>query len=105
MERQFAEHAWVMTVHKAQGQTRDRVIQLVDHRTLKKDLLVGVTRAVNEVALVASSADALRAQARRDTTKRTATEEVDPTVRSQVEEAVARDSTSPSQRRGSRLSL
>ena len=104
-ERHFAEHAWVMTVHKAQGQTRDRVIQLVDTKTLKKDLLVGVTRAVNEVALVASSAKALKAQALKDTTKKTATEEVDPSVRSEVEASAAKDSAERRQRKGSRLSM
>jgi conjugative relaxase-like TrwC/TraI family protein len=104
-ERQFAEHAWVMTVHKAQGQTRDKVIQLVDAKTLKKDLLVGVTRAVNEVALVASSADALKAQARQDAMKKTATTEVDQKVRSEIEAEVAKETESRRSRRSARRSL
>jgi|GEM_PF-6495464 len=71
-DRHFAEHAWVMTVHKSQGQTKSRVIQIVDATSRKQDLLVGVTRAVNDVFLVAESHAKIRKQAAVDATKATA---------------------------------
>ncbi len=73
---QHMEHAWALTIYKAQGQTANRVLQLVDEGTTKRDLLVGVTRAAEDVLLVAQSHDALRRSAHIDHVKPIAAEEV-----------------------------
>ena len=47
------DHAWAMTVHRAQGQTAKHVLLVADDRTTASDLLVGVTRATQSVLIVA----------------------------------------------------
>ena len=73
---QHMEHAWALTIYKAQGQTANRVLQLVDEGTTKRDLLVGVTRAAEDVLLVAQSREALNRSAQMEHAKPIAAEEV-----------------------------
>ena len=73
---QHMEHAWALTTYKAQGQTANRVLQLVDEGTTKRDLLVGVTRAADDVLLVAQSREALNRSAQMEHAKPIAAEEV-----------------------------
>jgi ATP-dependent exoDNAse (exonuclease V) alpha subunit len=73
---QHMEHAWALTIYKAQGQTASNVLQIVDPGSTKRDLLVGVTRAAHEVILVAESKQAVFKSAEFDPQKPIAAEEV-----------------------------
>ena len=72
---QHMEHAWALTIYKAQGQTASNVLQIVDPGSTKRDLLVGVTRAAHEVMLVAQSKEAIFKSAEFDPQKPIAAEE------------------------------
>jgi conjugative relaxase-like TrwC/TraI family protein len=87
---QHMEHAWALTTYKAQGQTATRVLQLVDEGTSKRDLLVGVTRASEDVLLVAQSHEALKRSAQMDHAKAIAAEEVSESVQKRVFGSVSR---------------
>ena len=73
---QHMEHAWAITVYKAQGQTASHVLQMVDPGTTQRDLLVGVTRAVHQVGLVGETKDAVLKSALWESSNPIAAEEV-----------------------------
>lgn len=87
---QHMEHAWALTIYKAQGQTASNVLQIVDPGSTKRDLLVGVTRAAHEVMLVAQSKEALFKSAEFGPHKPIAAEEVSETVQNRVFTSVSR---------------
>lgn len=71
---QHVEHAWALTLYKAQGQTASHVLQIVDPGSTKKDLLVGITRASHGVTLVAQSQEGVWKSAQADLPKEIAAE-------------------------------
>ena len=75
-EPQHMEHAWALTIYKSQGKTTSTMLQIVDHRTIKRDLLVGVTRAAHDVLLVASSRERVLKRAEIDSKKAIAAVEI-----------------------------
>ena len=70
------EHAWALTIYKAQGQTASNVLQIVDPGSTKRDLLVGITRAAHEVKLVGESRESVLKSAAFDVQKPIAADEV-----------------------------
>ncbi len=75
-EPQHMEHAWALKIYKSQGKTTYTVLQIVDHRTTKRDLLVGVTRAAHDVLLVAPSRERVLKWAEIDSKKAIAAVEI-----------------------------
>lgn len=90
-EAQHMEHAWVLTLYKAQGQTASDVLQIVDSRTTKKDLLVGVSRAADNVLLVAETKEAVLKSAEFDPQKVVAAEEIGFTTLQKVKKEAKRE--------------
>ena len=76
-EPQHMEHAWALTIYKSQGKTTSTVLQIVDHETTKRDLLVGVTRAAHDVLLVAPSREMVFKRAEIDSQKVIAADEIE----------------------------
>jgi ATP-dependent exoDNAse (exonuclease V) alpha subunit len=74
-ETHHIEHAWALTIYKAQGQTAASVLQIVDSGTTKRDLLVGITRAAQDMLLVSKNKQAVFKSAELDHQKPIAADE------------------------------
>jgi conjugative relaxase-like TrwC/TraI family protein len=92
-ERQHMEHAWALTLYKAQGRTTDRVIQIADSQTDARDVLVGVTRATQAASIFAPSKSHVVRAAQKDETKAIAANVVSPESSAQRALLQAEDST------------
>jgi ATP-dependent exoDNAse (exonuclease V) alpha subunit len=75
-ERQHMEHAWALTIYKAQGRTSSAVIHVADAATDARALLVGITRASNNALVMGPAKDTLMRAATREEHKSVAAEVV-----------------------------
>jgi ATP-dependent exoDNAse (exonuclease V) alpha subunit len=68
-ESHHLDHAWVLTVHRAQGQTSKNVLLVADQRLTASEFLVGVTRATQNVLIIAHDKQAIENIGKKDLTK------------------------------------